>query len=216
MQKIFIIGSSGHAKVIIDIVIKDKKYEIVGLIDDFKKIGEEVLGYKILGGRNNIEKLTKIHKTNKIIVGVGDNLHRHEIVKKLKKCNFIKAIHPSAQIGLNVIIGPGTVVMSGVSINTDSKVGKHCILNTNSSLDHDNIMCDFASLAPGSTTGGNVEIGKLSSICLGAKVINGVKIGNNTIIGSGSCVLNNIGKNLLAYGTPCKAIRTRQLGEKFL
>ena len=44
MKKLFIIGSSGHAKVIIDIIMKEKKYKIVGLIDDFKKAGITVLG----------------------------------------------------------------------------------------------------------------------------------------------------------------------------
>ena len=216
MEKLFIIGSSGHAKVIIDIIVKEKKYEIVGLVDDFKKVGEEVLNYKVLGGIRDVDKLAKKYKTDNIIVGVGDNFSRYEIVNKLKKYSFVKAIHPSAQIGLNVKISAGTVVMAGTNISSCSKIGKHCILNTNSSIDHDSIMEDFSSLAPGVTTGGNVKIGKLSALCLGANIINNIQIGKNTVVGAGSCVLEEIGKNALAYGIPCKVISNRKLGDKYL
>ena len=47
-DKILIFGASGHAKVIIDVIEKEAKYEIVGLIDPNKDEGEEILGYKIL------------------------------------------------------------------------------------------------------------------------------------------------------------------------
>ncbi|MEA3416880.1 MAG: hypothetical protein U9R02_12120 [Thermodesulfobacteriota bacterium] len=33
-----VVGSSGHAKVIIDIVEKEEKFNIVGLLDAFKEI----------------------------------------------------------------------------------------------------------------------------------------------------------------------------------
>ena len=48
-EKIVIIGSSGHAKVIIDIIEQEGKFNIIGLIDNSNGVGEFVLGYKILG-----------------------------------------------------------------------------------------------------------------------------------------------------------------------
>ena len=58
--------------------------------------------------------------------------------------------------------------MAGVIVNSDSKIGDHCILNTRSALDHDCELGDFSSLAPGATTGGKVSIGAFSVIALGA------------------------------------------------
>mgnify|MGYP001315646295 CR=1 FL=1 len=55
-EKIVIIGSSGHAKVIIDIIEQEGKFKIIGLIDTFKGIGESVLGYKIIG-EDKVEEL---------------------------------------------------------------------------------------------------------------------------------------------------------------
>ena len=67
-EKIVIIGSFGHAKVIIDIIEQEGKFNIIGLLDTFKRIGESVLGYKILGyklelfGIKEACKKIKVHK----------------------------------------------------------------------------------------------------------------------------------------------------------
>ncbi|MEY8214236.1 MAG: hypothetical protein RPR97_07095 [Colwellia sp.] len=57
MEDIIIIGSSGHAKVVIDVVQQEGKYHIVGLIDRFRKIDEETLGYKVLGKEEDLPEL---------------------------------------------------------------------------------------------------------------------------------------------------------------
>ena len=54
---------------------------------------------------------------------------------------------------------------------------------------------------------GNVEVGECSWIGVGACVKQGVKIGNNCMIGAGSVVLKDIPDNVVAYGNPCKIIK---------
>ena len=53
--------------------------------------------------------------------------------------NVVSLIHPSAVFGTDVEIGIGSVVIAGVVINISSRVGKGCILDTSTSLDHENI-----------------------------------------------------------------------------
>ena len=43
-----------------------------------------------------------------------------------------------------------------------------------------------------------------------------LQIGDNTVVGAGSLVLKSLPDNVLAYGNPCKIIRSREKGEKFL
>lgn len=50
--------------------------------------------------------------------------------------------------------------------------------------------------------GDNVWIGE------GAKILKGVSIGQNSIIGAGSIVTQNIPENVIAAGNPCKVIKT--------
>ena len=216
MDNIVIIGSSGHAKVIIDIVQQQGKYNIVGLLDRFRDVGEKTLGYPVLGKEEDLPELIKAHALKGAIVAIGDNFVRSKVVAHIKEIipdlPFVSAIHPKASIAMEVSIGEGTVVMAGVSINACSSVGRFCILNTNSSLDHDSILEDFASLAPGATTGGNCRVGQFSAVSIGAVLIHGIHVGEHTVIGAGSLVMKSIESFVVAYGTPARAIRNREQG----
>jgi sugar O-acyltransferase (sialic acid O-acetyltransferase NeuD family) len=220
MSNIVIIGSSGHAKVIIDIVQQEGKYKIVGLLDCYRKLNEQTLGYSVLGKEEDLPELINIHSITGAIVAIGDNFIRSKVVSHVREiCPdllFVSAIHPNSSIGIDVTIGEGTVIMAGVSINPCCSVGLFCILNTNSSLDHDSIMEDFSSLAPNVTTGGNCRIGEYSAIGIGTVLIHGVHIGKQSIIGAASLVMKSIESFVVAYGTPAKVIRNRHPGDKYL
>ena len=57
-----------------------------------------------------------------------------------------------------------------------------------------------------------VRIGKNVWIGSGVQILPGVTIGDNSVIGAGSVVTNNIPANVVAFGAPCRAIR--EIGEK--
>jgi sugar O-acyltransferase (sialic acid O-acetyltransferase NeuD family) len=217
---IIVIGSSGHAKVVIDCIEKENKYEIIGLLDRFKQVGSSSFGYKILGKEEDLQDLIRIHKIEGGIIAIGDNFIRYKVYDKISQhipqFNFIKVVHPSAEIARNVLIGKGSVVLANTTISSNATVGSFCIINNNSSLDHDSNMLDYSSLAPGSTIGGNVKIGLFTAVSLGAKVIHGITIGEHTIIGAGATVIKDIPKYVVAYGNPAKVIRGRIAGEKYL
>jgi sugar O-acyltransferase (sialic acid O-acetyltransferase NeuD family) len=218
MEDIVIFGSGGHSKVIIDIVEKEGEYNIIGLIDESKIIGAEILGYKILGGMEVL--LNDFKHIQKGLVAMGDNWRRSQKVKdimtRLPNFIFINAIHPSSQIAKHVEIDQGTVIMPNVVINNDTKIGKHCIINTKASVDHDCMLGDFVTIAPGATVAGNVKIGEHSVISLGANVIHSRKIGEHTVIGAGATVIDDIKPHVVAFGTPARIIRKREPGDKYL
>ena len=83
MDNIVIIGSSGHAKVIIDIVQQQGKYNIVGLLDRFRDVGEKTLGYPVLGKEEDLPELIKAHALKGAIVAIGDNFVRSKVVAPL-------------------------------------------------------------------------------------------------------------------------------------
>ncbi|MCZ2355231.1 MAG: acetyltransferase [Bacteroidia bacterium] len=219
-QKIVVIGSSGHAKVAIDVIEKEGKFSIVGLIDSFKKAGQEVFNYQILGTEEDLPILSKKYNLFGSFIAIGDNWQRHLMAKKIEKIsptlNFVSTFHPSVQLARGAIIGKGTIATAESVVNSDCEIGTFCIINTKASLDHDCIMGNFSSLAPNATTGGNVKIDAFSSISLGANIIHNRNIGKHTVIGAGSVVLNDIPDYCVAYGTPAKVIRTRQEGDKYL
>ncbi len=219
-KAIFIVGASGHAKVIIDILENEGVYEIIGLIDSFKNNGEEVLGYKVMGKEENLPELIKKHEGASVIIAIGDNWVRHLVKEKLMKLapevTFATTIHPSAQIAKHVKIGKGVVIMAGAIINSESVIEDFVIVNTKASIDHDGLLKSFSSLAPGVTLGGNVTVGNYASVSIGATVKHNISIGNHAVIGAGAVLLHNCGDNVIMYGVPAKEIRKRVPGEKYL
>ena len=51
--------------------------------------------------------------------------------------------------------------MQGSIINSDTTIGKNCIINTGAIIDHDCLIKDHTHICPGVVIAGNVKIGKL-------------------------------------------------------
>ena len=218
--KVVIFGSSGHAKVIVDIIESESKFELLGFIDKFKSVGDEILGYKVSGDEESLSDLMIKFGFNQGVVGIGDNFIRSKVVEKIKELapnfQFINCIHKSAKVSKHLTIGIGNVVMPGATINASSVISNHCIFNTNSSLDHDCIVSNFSSLGPNSAVGGNCNIGEFSAVGIGASVFHGIHIDNNCIIGGGSLVNKHTQPNSVYYGVPARLISARRLGASYL
>lgn len=219
-KKVIVVGSHGHAKVVIDTIESEGKCIVAGLVDDFRPAGEMSLGYPVIGRIEDLPTISKEHECERGVVAVGDNWQRHLIVERIRKAlpafEFVTIVHPSAYTGREVFLGQGTVVMPGAIVNADSKVGDFCLVYTNASLDHDSEMNDFSSLAPGATTGGHVRIGAFSAIAIGAKIINDRTIGEHAVVGAGTVVVEDIPDRCVAYGVPARVVRNRTEGENYL
>ena len=224
-MNIVIIGGGGHAKVIIDMIEQANVCRIVGIVDQHLPANAAVSGYPMLGADRDLNRLIAELNIEAAVVAIGDNWIRAAVAQSLMdrfgpentpSLQFPNVIHPRAQIARDVQIGRGNVFMAGAIVNSATSIGDFCIFNTNCSADHDNIVRDFASFGPKACTGGCVEIGEFSSICLGANVINRIKIGRHTVVGAGATVVRDLGDHVLALGTPARVVRARTAGESYL
>jgi sugar O-acyltransferase (sialic acid O-acetyltransferase NeuD family) len=220
MPNIVIVGASGHAKVVIDILGQAGRWKVVGLVDRSHEVGVQILGVPVLGREEDLPRLVGPHELMGAVVAIGDNSARATVVARIgsiaPRLKFVPAIHPRAVLAGDVAIGEGSVVMAGAAIGAGASVGRFCILNTNASLDHDSVLEDFASLAPGVTTGGNCRIGTGAAIGIGAVLRHGISIGEHAVIGAGSLVLKSVEAAAVAYGSPARTIRCREPGEPYL
>ena len=90
--------------------------------------------------------------------------------------------------------------MAGAVINADAKIGKHCIINTGATVDHDCVIEDFCHIAPGAHISGGTHIGEGTWIGVGSSVIQYLNIGKNCMIGAGSVVVREMPDNVTAVG----------------
>lgn len=195
-----LIGASGHGKVIVDI-LRSNKIEILGIWDDNQKL-HEFMGYPIKGNILDCAKAPHIS----LIVAIGQNSIRKEVVEKCRMASFGIAIHPSAVISSDVIVGEGSVAMANSTVNIGTTIGKHVIINTNASIDHDCIIEDFVHISPQAGIAGNVHIGEGAHVGIGANVIQGITIGKWCTIGAGSVVIKDIPDGATVVGNPGRII----------
>lgn len=192
MEKVYLYGAGGHAKVIIDI-LKENRVLVPEIVDDNMDMNE----------LNGIPVVHHVFRTP-LIVSIGNNNVRKKVVEKNKDVEYSRAIAQSAIVSDTVEIAMGTVVMQGAVIQSSAEIGKHVIINTGATVDHDCIVHDYVHIAPGCNLCGNVEIGEGSFIGAGTVIIPGVKIGKWCVVGVGSVIRKDIPDNVMVAGNPSK------------
>ena len=87
-----------------------------------------------------------------------------------------------------------------------------CIFNQNVTVAHDCVVGNFVHVAPGANVSGNVHLQDGCWIGAGAVVNQGksdnkLRIGDNTIVGSGSVVVADCDSNAVYVGVPARRIK---------
>jgi len=207
-RKILLIGAGGHCKVILDLLLKSKEFNVFGIIDLKERVGSNVFSVPVIGTDLDLPKFfRKGVKHCFISVGsVGDSNLRVNLYGLARKIGFIfpNLMHPLASVSFQAVLGDGNYIAPGVIINAGAQIGNNCIINTGTIIEHDCKIGNFVHLSPGSILSGGVTIGDCSHLGAGSVVIQNLEIGMNVIVGAGSVVTKNIRKNMIAYGNPCK------------
>lgn len=204
MGRLFIVGCSGHGKVIADIALKQNKYEKLLFLDDDPK-SDTCMGISVAGSSTYED----IAPEDEIVVAIGNPDIRERLQEMYSKKRFTIAtlIHPDAVIGTGVKIGEGTVIMAGAVINPDAVIGRGVIINTGATVDHDDVICDYAHISVGAHIAGTVTVGKSTWIGAGAVVSNNLEICGGVMVGAGAVVVRNIKEQGTYVGVPARKIR---------
>jgi sugar O-acyltransferase (sialic acid O-acetyltransferase NeuD family) len=196
-KKIWIYGTSEDSGIILDsLFLKGEKAD--GFIDDDSD-KKEFLGLPV-------RKLEMFDLTESImIIGISDNHARKTFVNKTN-FQITTLIHPSASVSASSILGKGCVILSQSVINSDSRIGEHCLIN-NANIDQNCKIGDFVNIGPGSRISRNVTIGSLTNIGARTTICENINIGTNTNIGAGSVVVKDIPDNYVVTGDYDRSVK---------
>lgn len=207
MNNIIIIGYSGHAYVVCDI-LHSIQQKVIGYCENEEKaINPYQLEY--FGQESSELGLQKI-RNNNYFIGIGSNFIRSKIQNNLVNTYGlypVNAIHSSAIISPTARLGKGVMVSSNVSINALATIKNGVVCNTGCIIEHECVIGDFAHIAPGAVLAGNVTIGEQTFIGANSVIKQGVKIGNNVTIGAGTVVIKDIPNNVTVVGNPQRTLK---------
>ena len=211
MEKIVIVGAGGfgrEVKMLIDqINLKECKYEFLGFYDDGFEKGTTINNNQVLG---SIGDLANSSQELNVVVAIGSPEIKRKIVEKLTSATikFPTLIHPSVLVGDEFVsIGNGCIICAGTIITCNIEIKDFVILNLMCTVGHDTVINSFASFMPSVNISGEVVIHEGVYVGTGAKIINQLEIGNQTIVGAGAVVSKTLPEKCTAVGIPAKPIK---------
>lgn len=208
INDIVIIGAGGFGRevawLIEEINKNEPQWNLLGFIDDGLESDRMINGYPIIG---NIDWL--ISQNLSVVVAVGDPITKKKIIDRLleSKNQYPILIHPSVISSKRVSIGEGTIICAGSILTVNISIGKHVIINLDVTVGHDVIIGDYSTILPSANISGAVNIDNCVSVGTGSAIIQGVHIGENTVVGAGAVVVKNLPSNCTAVGMPAKPIK---------
>jgi sugar O-acyltransferase (sialic acid O-acetyltransferase NeuD family) len=212
MRNIVIYGAGGFAREVAQLIEDINKqgllFNILGYIDDNKEnTGKELNGYPVLG---TSDWLTSQEEEIAVAVAVGAPKTKRAIVEKLKNRNniqFPNLIHPSLQISEYNVLGKGNIICEGNILTCNIQIKDFVTINLNCTVGHDTILGNYCTILPNSSISGNVHFKEGVDFGTNATIIQGVEVGEYSIIGAGAVVVKDIPSHCTAVGMPAKPIK---------
>lgn len=209
IRPVVIIGSGGHAKVIVA-CLRLLGVPILGRTDaDPMKRHQTLDGVPFLGEDRviNGQDPAAIQLINGI-GSTGDAGKRIGAYEQFRErgFQFSRVIHPSAIIAGDAEIGEGAQVMAGAVIQPGCRLGGNVVINTGARIDHDCVIGDHVHVAPGAVLCGEVKVGARSHIGAGAVIIQTIGVGTDSLIAAGAVVRANVRKSARLAGVPARSM----------
>jgi sugar O-acyltransferase (sialic acid O-acetyltransferase NeuD family) len=209
-SEIILIGGGGHCKSCIDVIETENKFQIIGIIDVPEKLGQKILGYKIIGSDDNILDFAKQGYNFLITVGhLGNSNLRIKLYDTVIENGGLLPIiiSPFAHVSRHSNILQGSIIMHFALIHADAQIGENCIINNKALIEHDVVIENNTHIATSALINGNCFIGNNCLVGSGAVLKQASKVCQNTIIGAGAVITNDIIESGVYVGSPAKKIK---------
>lgn len=217
MKRFAIYGASGCGRGVLPLAklqIEARKFDTWDLVflDDGVESGT-INGHKVL---SYSQWLSEPAESRHICVAIADGEIRSKLVVKciVDQVQFFE-VRASNVIELDdVTIGDGAILCPFVTLTSNIKIGKHFHANLYSYVEHDSVIGDFVTFAPGVHCNGNAVIEDYVYIGAGALLKQGkpgkpLIIGRGAVVGMGAVVTKNVAAGVTVAGNPARVMLPR-------
>jgi sugar O-acyltransferase (sialic acid O-acetyltransferase NeuD family) len=190
---VVIYGAGGHGRDIRDVVDACPTLTFRGFVDDHRDFYP--------GGVELAELCAEYG--GGFLLGVNDP-HSRFVLDRVDLPSPV-AVHGSAQVASTAVLGAGSVVGALTVVGPGVVAGRHVHVGAGCFLTRARVG-DYATVAPGVMLGGDVSIGRCTTVGIGARVRNLVTIGDGCTIGAGAVVLEDVPDGATVVGVPARAV----------
>ncbi|MHC5211066.1 MAG: DapH/DapD/GlmU-related protein [Planctomycetota bacterium] len=88
-----------------------------------------------------------------------------------------------------------------------SELGRHVAVNRGATIGHHTMLGDYCSVQPMAGIAGNCRVGPRTYVGLGARIIDGINIGEGCVVGAGAVVTRDVPDRCLVLGMPAKVVK---------
>lgn len=216
LTPLVIVGAGGFGREVLglvrDINSAAPTFDFLGFMDDGEINAHllQRLGATLLGPASRLADFAASY-----VVGIGTTEPRRRIEAVARSLGRTAAVlkHPSATIGSDVQIGDGAIVAAGARLTTNIVIGRHAHINLNSTIGHDAIVEDFATLYAGVHLGGGVVVEEGATLGTGCVVLPNVRVGHGAVVGAGAVVVRDVVPDTTVVGAVARLTLRSRSGE---
>jgi len=198
-------------------IIESLGSQITVLVDDTPDLTSPFPEIDLIPGKAAFEKWFKgrYSKDFGFIIAIGNpwgfvRCRLHDYMKN-HGLTPVTVCDISAILDTYAHIEEGAQIMRGVIVNSNVKIGKQCILNTRSLVEHHTQLEEGVEIGPGATLCGRVKVSRYSWIGAGATVIPRITIGSDAIVGAGAVVCKPVQPKTVVAGVPAVFLKRNSI-----
>ncbi len=209
-ETIILLGGGGHCKSCIDVIEKENRFTILGILDMADKIGEKMAGYPVIGTDDDLPTFARECDHFLITVGhIQSAAIRIKLFQRLTDLGLSMPviISPHAVVSKKSSIGPGTIIMHQAVVNTEARIESNCIINTGALIEHESRVGSHTHISTYAILNGQCRVGDACFIGSRTVLANNIDIVSSTIVAAGSVVLRSLDQPGTYIGNPLRKIR---------
>jgi sugar O-acyltransferase (sialic acid O-acetyltransferase NeuD family) len=216
MKRFAIFGASGCGRGVMPVARTQLRRSEVGLWDlvfvDDNPPANKLNGHRVLQYNDWLAEEGESHQ---VCLAISSGVVRRKLADR---CNsdgvkFFDVKAANTVIMDDVRIGLGAVLCPFVTVTSNVIIGEHFHANLYSYVEHDCVIGDFVTFAPGVQCNGNVVVEDYAYIGAGAMLRQGkpgdkLVIGRGAIVGMGAVVTKNVAPGTTVIGNPARLMNT--------
>ena len=148
-----------------------------------------------------------------VLIGIANSQVRQKLANKLEKDQIeLWSVQANNTIIMDAVeIAEGAALSPFVSITSNIKIGKCFHANLYSYVEHDCVIGDYVTFAPGVKCNGNIHIQDHAYIGTGAVIKQGTPdkplvIGKGAVVGMGAVVTKSVPPGVTVIGNPARIL----------